>query len=252
MLSYSCGGEGNDPAPPRRKGLQMDKRRHYLLGLDTETANGILLPNGKVDLSQSLVYDIGWAICDTKGNIYKERSFVISDIYIGYRDLMRSCHYSAKLPKYEADLKAGTRTLASLHTVLKTFYEDIKEWNVKEVFAHNAYFDYRALTNTIRYITKSKKRHWFSKDLEIWDTMKMAQIIKKQKAYTDFCDKYGYKTNHKVPQNQVKAEVLYRYITGNNDFEEAHTGLEDVRIEVAILAHCYKQHKPMNKKLFSN
>ena len=39
----------------------MDKRIKYLMGIDTETCNGIVTDD-KLDLSQSIVYDIGWAI----------------------------------------------------------------------------------------------------------------------------------------------------------------------------------------------
>ena len=54
--------------------------------------------------------------------------------------------------------------------------------------------------------------------------------------------------------NQVKltAEVIFRFITKNNDFVENHTGLEDVLIEKEILAYCYKQHKKMRKKLWED
>ena len=41
----------------------MDKRINYLIGLDTETCNGIVTGD-KLDLSQSLVYDLGWVITD--------------------------------------------------------------------------------------------------------------------------------------------------------------------------------------------
>ena len=47
----------------------MDKRINYLMGLDTETCNGILVDD-KLDLSQSIVYDIGWVITDKKGRIW--------------------------------------------------------------------------------------------------------------------------------------------------------------------------------------
>ena len=67
----------------------MDKRINYLIGLDTETCNGILVGE-KLDLSQSLVYDLGWAVCDKKGRIYKTRSFVIADIFLGMKDVMKS------------------------------------------------------------------------------------------------------------------------------------------------------------------
>jgi hypothetical protein len=57
-------------------------------------------------------------------------------------------------------------------------------------------------------------------------------------------------TKHQTPRVQVKAEVLYRFISGNNEFIESHTGLEDVLIEKEIFAYCVKQHKAMRRNLF--
>ena len=34
-----------------------------------------------------------------------------------------------------------------------------------------------------------------------------------------------------------------------SDFKEEHKGLEDVRIEVEIMAHCFRQHKKMNTNI---
>ena len=48
------------------------------------------------------------------------------------------------------------------------------------------------------------------------------------------------------------AEILWRFISGNNDFEESHTGLEDVLIEAEIMWYCFRQHKPMRKALYEN
>ena len=50
---------------------------------------------------------------------------------------------------------------------------------------------------------------------------------------------------------QATAEILYRYISGDDDFIESHTGLEDVMIEKEIFVHCMRQHKPMRKKCFA-
>ena len=58
-------------------------------------------------------------------------------------------------------------------------------------------------------------------------------------------------TAHKVPQPQVKAETVYRYITQDTDFVESHTGLADVRIEIAIFAYCMAKHKKMRKTLYA-
>lgn len=229
----------------------MDKRKKYLIGLDTETCNGLLDESGKPDLSQSIVYDLGWAVCDKQGNIYETRSYVIYDVYVQMKDVMKSAYYANKLPRYEEDIKNGARKLARLSTVRRQFLADMKAYNIDTVFAHNASFDLRALNNTIRYITKSDTRFFFPYGTTIWDTLLMANdTIAKQKSYTRFCDTYGYKTKHKKPRNRATAEILYRYLSGNYDFIESHTGLEDVLIETQIMAHCFRQHKKMRKALF--
>lgn len=228
----------------------MDRRKKYLIGLDTETCNGLMV-TGKLDLTQSLVYDLGWAICDKKGNIYKTRSFVVAETFCGMKDVMSSAYYAQKIPQYWDDIKEGKRTIASFLHIRKIFLEDMKEYQVKTVFAHNASFDVRALNNTIRYITKSKFRWFFPWNTEIWDTLKMArQIFGKSKSYIAFCSRNNYLTKHKTPRVRLTAEILYRYLSGNNDFEESHTGLEDVLIETKIMAHCLKQHKKLEKRLF--
>lgn len=230
---------------------RIDKRIHYLMGLDTETCNGLVLADETLDLSQSIVYDIGWAITDKQGRIYKTRSFVIYEVFVKMRDVMQSAYYADKIPKYWEEIKSGKRKLVRWQTMYNAFWEDIKEFGVKAVFAHNAGFDHRALNTTIRYLTKSKKRFFLPKKVEIWDTLKMArQTIGKQKSYRKWCKENGYMTNHRSPQVRLTAEILYRYITGNNDFIESHTGLEDVLIEIKIFVHCVRQHKKMEKRLY--
>ena len=229
----------------------MDKRRKYYMGLDTETCNGIMV-NDKLDLSQSLVYDIGWAICDKHGNVYKTRSFVLYETFVGMKDVMTSAYYAEKIPNYWNEIQSGQRKLVSIWTAWKAFKDDLKEYGITNVFAHNAGFDVRALNNTIRYISDSKFRFFFPRSVEIWDTLKMSrQVIGKQKTYIRFCNENGYMTKHKVPQCRLTAEILYRYISGIEDFDESHTGLEDVLIETVIFAHCLRQHKKMEKRLYT-
>lgn len=229
----------------------MDKRINYLIGLDTETCNSFEV-DGKLDLSQSIVYDIGWAVCDKKGRVYETKSFLIYEVFVAMKDVMKSAYYADKIPTYWKEVEQGKRKLVSFWTMYHAFKEDVKKYKVKNVFAHNAGFDVRALNNTIRYLSKSKYRWFFPYHIEFWDTLKMSnQTIGKQKMYTAFCEKNGFMTNHKPPRNRLTAEILYRYITGNLDFEESHTGLEDVLIEIQILVHCFKQHKKMEKRLYA-
>ncbi len=232
--------------------MAIDKRRHYVLMVDTETANTIVTPDGKMDMSNVLVYDCGWAVVDTKGNLYETASFVNRDIFCYERELMRTAYYAKKIPQYVEDLRNGSRKMASTFEIRQAMLETIAKYGIKEVAAHNARFDYNALNVTQRYATSSKFRYWFPfNSVEIWDTMKMAQdVICKMTTYKKFCEKNGYLT--KNGQCKKTAEILYRFISGSDDFEESHTGLEDVLIESEIMWYCYRQHKPMRKALFNS
>lgn len=224
--------------------------RKFLVGLDTETCNGFT-ENGKLNLSQSLVYDMGWAVVDKKGEVTKTESFVVDEIFNKMKDVMSSAYYAHKIPQYEQDIKNGVRKVASFLTIRKKFVQDLKQYGTNVVFAHNAGIDVRALNNTYRYITKSKYRFFFPFGTIFWDTLKMARdTICKQKSYKEYCERNNYMTKHRTPQPRATAEILYRYITGNDDFKESHTGLEDVLIEKDILAHCFRQHKKMRKELY--
>ena len=225
----------------------MDKRINYKIVLDTETCP--LEQTDEITPWNMFVYDIGWAIVDKRGNVYKTQSFINADIFLDEKELMKSAYYSEKIPKYWEDIKSGIRQLRSFYNIKKQLLGDIAEYGVKEIYAHNMRFDYGSLQNTQRWLTKSKYRYFFPKGIEICDTLKMArQVLKDSKMYRVWCEQNGYITKNN--QCRFSAEVLYRYITGNNDFIESHTGLEDVMIEKDILAYCCSRHKKMVRQLW--
>lgn len=219
---------------------KIDKRKSYYLTIDTETTNG---------LDNPLVYDLGYALHDKKGNIYESGSLVIYDIYVLEKELMKTAYYKDKLPQYEEELKNGVRKMVTIFTARKIIYDLCKEYNVKAIIAHNARFDYKSLQTTLRYVTKSKMRWFFPYGIEIWDSMKMARdTICKQSLYKKFVDMYSLRVgNNRIPAN---AQTLYAYLTNNSEYEEKHTGLEDVKIEMAITCKCLRQHKKMRKLAF--
>lgn len=226
--------------------LKLDKRKSYYIVLDTEACN-----TNVDDMKSSLVYDLGYAIVDKEANVYLTRNLVIADIYCGEATLMASSYYADKLPRYEEELMNGKRTLATLNMAKNILKKDCEDYNIKAIIAHNAGFDCRALNTTLRYLTGSKYRYFYPYGVELWDSLKMANdTICKQKTYIKYCEENGYMTNHKIPRPRATAEILYRYITGDDTFKEDHTGLEDVMIEKEIFAKCVRQHKKMRKLLY--
>lgn len=224
--------------------MNIDKRHIYGIMLDTETTNS---------LDDPLFYDCGWAVIDSHGRVYKERSFVNRDIFVDRRDLMRTAYYANKIPSYVEDLRNGVRTMASLYEIKRALAEDVKEYGCQFICAHNARFDYKSLNTTQRYLSKSANRYFVPYGLEWWDTLKMAKdVILPMPTYQTFCKENGFVTNHQTPRPQLTAEVLYKFISRDMDFSEEHKGLDDVLIEAQILAYCVRRHKKMNKKLWNN
>lgn len=228
----------------------MDKRISYKLVIDTETCPldktlETVLPNNM------FVYDVGWAVVDKRGKVYDTKSFVNADIFLAEKELMKSAYYANKLPKYWEEIKSGERVLISFYNIRKTLLETISEYGITEIYAHNMRFDYGTLQNTQRWLTKSKYRYFFPKDVIICDTLKMARdVILKMPTYKKFCEENGLLT--KNGRLSASAENLYKFITKDTTFVESHTGLEDVLIEKEILAYCFKQHKKMRRKLWED
>lgn len=230
--------------------LNIDRRRHYILMVDTETANS-QDENGKVCPYSALVYDFGCAVVDKQGNVYYTFSAINKDIFIGERDLMRSAHYARKIPRYLDDIQSGKRQLMSWADIKLNVWAIMAAFGIDTVCAHNARFDYYAILATERYISKSYDRYFFPFGTIWWDTLKMSRdVIHKQPTYKAFCESNGYIT--KTGQCSATAQNLFRFISHENDFEESHTGLEDVLIEKDILAYCFRQHKPMRKTLWQD
>lgn len=233
---------------------RIDNRHNYLLCLDTETANTISeMVNGKnrLNMDNVLFYDLGGKVIDTKGRVYETFSFVNADIYLREKELMNSSYYAHKLPQYEQGLRDGSRTMRTtlgIKSYIKTLCD---AYGIKVAVAQNARFDKNALDTTLRYVTKSKYRYFLPYGVEWWDTMKMARsVMHKMPTYRKFCEANGYIT--KTGQLSATAENLYRFIIKDTTFEESHTGLEDVEIEIQIMLYCFRQHKPMRKKLYEN
>jgi hypothetical protein len=215
--------------------------KKYFVVIDTETMNS---------LEEPLVYDIGYAICDRYGNIYEERSFVVAETFCDMKDVMQSAYYSEKIPQYWEDIKSGNRAIKPLWAIRKQLLADMKKYNTKRICAYNMAFDKRALNNTIRYVSKSWARWFFPFGCEfqcIWNFA--CSTLLNTKSYIDFALKNGLISE--ADNIQTSAECAYKFITKNTEFSEEHKGLEDVRIEVEVMASCYKTHKKIENNINS-
>lgn len=224
---------------------KIDRRISYKLVLDTETCP---IDRSLKDVvpSNMLVYDVGWAVVDKRGKVYETNSFVVFDIFYGEKEKMQSAHYANKIPLYVDRLDTGETELRRWWTIRKRLFDIIEKYNIKEVYAHNARFDYGSLNKTHCYIKNGYKYDYFPEGVNICDTLMMARdVIVPMPTYRKFCEANDFLTSRGTPR--ATAESLYAFISKNPNFEEEHTGLSDVMIEKEIMAYCYRQHKKMRK-----
>lgn len=224
----------------------------YIIMLDTETANTMTGLNGRPVMDYVLPYDVGIRLIKWYDfSVVGEWSFVIREIYLGEKELMQSAYYADKLPRYHEDLMNGQRTMVNAWQVKKLISDLCKEYNVVAICAHNARFDYNALNNLDRWVTKSQYRYFLPYGVEIWDTLKAArQVVGAMPSYKKFCVENGYLTKNN--QLRYTAEILYQFIIHDTEFVESHTGLEDVKIEMEILRYIKRQKKKVDYKLWKD
>lgn len=196
-------------------------------------------------LTEPFTYDIGACAIDRYGNPLAEPiSHVTYEVFYGMKDKMQSAYYAHKLPQYRDEIWEGEREVMDFLMTRERICNQMKELGIHIVVAHNARFDINALNNTIRTLTNGRIKFFFPYGTEVWDTYKMArQVFKEMPSYRKFCEQYGFMTNHKTPRPRYTAEVIYRFITKDPTFTEAHTGLADVKIESEILAYLMKKPK---------
>ena len=209
--------------------------------LDTETTNGFDDP---------MVYDCGWSVISDNGETLATRSFVNADVFIDEPELMAQAYFADKIPMYIAQIADGQRTLTRFSTIRFALHKDCEKFNVVAIVAHNARFDYIACQTTQRYLTKSKYRWFFPYNLVLMDSLKMSkEVFGKDKDYLNFCHKNGYVCKNNQPR--MTAEILYRYLSGDNNFVEAHCGLEDTLIEKEIFLECIRRNPTVAKSMWS-
>lgn len=225
--------------------------KQYAINLDSETC--CLNPCDKVTPHNNLTYNVGESlVCLTTQEVVLSRSYIVNETFFGERERMNSCYYAKKIPQYLDGIANHKYTCANFFDIINEIHRLCKEYNVVAIIAHNARFDIDALNTTCQYLLGMNFIRALPQNIEVWDSLKMARsIFGKRPSYLKFCQENGYLTKHKTPRPRLTAEILYRFISQNNEFIEAHTALEDVKIEWEIIKKCYKAHKKMKKVLYA-
>lgn len=194
-----------------------------ILVLDTETTS----------LDKPFCYDFGGIIYDTgTGEMLEEKSWIIEQVWYNL-PLFESAYYKEKRLLYVGKLRSRSAELIKFGYAMSRLRYLIRKHEVTAVFAYNSNFDDRVLSfNCDWYKVINPIEHLPVYDIRAFVHEKLAW----QPHYQAFCEKFEMFTD--AGNYSTTAEAVYKYIVGDNEFIEEHTGLEDSRIELQILQHC--------------
>jgi len=189
-------------------------------------------------------YNIGYIIADKKGNIYKKRNFaILSCIFENLKNCLTAkemTHKNIQEILQDTERQNPKYQIRTVKQVKEILLKDIENNNISEVWAYNCSFDKAALKRLFEADFSKLKVKFY----DIIPAILYSKLLTKK--YINFCQKNGYITEK--GNIQTKAEIVYRYLTGKNDFAEEHTGLADVLIEYEILLFAINSKKKVKYK----
>lgn len=217
------------------KGTTMPAKKFFMV-LDTETCS-------------DYVFDCGFTLVDRKGKIYETGSFVVAEFINNPHllDMFNDPFTRTKIAQYYYHLymRDNSFTVISFDELHNIINKVCAEYH-PTVCAYNLAFDLSHLNKTSQYFDKGEK---FFRDntLDYIDLWNSAMSVITTKSYVKFC----VENNFFTPKHNIRtdAETVYRFISGNIDFEEKHTAFEDTIIETEILMSCLKKHKRFDKSI---
>lgn len=212
--------------------------------LDTEATNTGKANAGRFGVGAQ-VYDLGYIVADASGAIYYQNRIIIADTF-NDAALMSSAYYADKLPQYYRELANGCK-LMTMRDALQTLRNDLRTYNVRDVWAYNAMFDRDALNSSVAQASNGFCEWALPYGTKWRDIMRYAQsTICNTKKYRAWCE--GHDLITKAGRPRVTAEVVYQYLTGDSDYTEQHTALSDAQDELVILLACLKRKQKMPKR----
>lgn len=205
-------------------------RAKNFLTLDTE-ATGLY--------DDARCFDLGYVISNRRGVIL-ERRFLVEEILTDRAIMLGAMHskewrsmMGGKLfTHYIPDLNAGRVSLTPWREIVATLRDDMRSHNVDVFTAYNLDYDARILRQTNRAIVGHGKVLDYRPDLlDLW--LFSCVTVCNRPTYHTLADARGWRSN--AGNVRTNAEKVYAYLSGDFDFIEEHTALEDARIETEIL-----------------
>lgn len=196
-----------------------------------------------------LVFDMAYTVIDKKRRVYARGSFLFKDVLA-----IEEAWYKEKISQYWLMVNKGKIKPVTFKVARRIFNKqiaDLQAQGYKIIFcAYNAKFDIDHLGLTSQELTKQK---FLSVKMPLFDLWH---------GWVSGCPvEYGYfapwtaekpgtinpKTGKPFPWNiKTSAEVVYKWLSEDANFEEKHIAHSDILIEEIILMDIFKRKQKMH------
>lgn len=196
-----------------------------------------------VSIDKPFCYNVGYVIFDTDSlAIICKKDYVIEQVWHNPM-LFSTAYYAEKRPLYVSAMRSRKATLDKWGYVMRDMARDMREHKVQYAYAYNSPFDDKVFTfNTEWYHTNNPLD-----EIPVLDIRGMvSEFITNTADYKEFCEQHELFTDS--GNYSGTAEALYRYITHDETFVEAHTALADSEIEAEILVTCLELGAEIGKE----
>lgn len=209
------------------------KKQKYIMFIDVETI-------GSLYVSESVLpFEIGMKVVDIENlKVVKEKSYLVRKFF-NNKYIMLSTFSATKYPEYLKKIETDKRyKLMSVNDISKDIEKIAQRYNIKVMTAHNGNFDKTAMTRLFDDFGVDNP----FENIDLLDTLELSKVITFSKDYANYCIAHKDRLNDMKEscfitnsgRVRVTAQAIYCYITNNSQFQEAHTGLEDIDIEIEI------------------
>lgn len=204
--------------------------------------NVIVFDTETTSIDKPFCYNVGYVIGNTEGEVYLKRDFVVEQIWHNLA-LFTSAYYADKRTIYVDAMRAKKAVMDKWGYIMRTMARDMKNFNVEIAYAYNSPFDDKVFTYN---------NDWFKTinpldDIPLYDVR--AYFIEGfvNEVYKRWCDEHGFYTDS--GNYSTTAENAFRYLSGNIEFDEAHTALADSEIEYDILVRAAQKGVDITREL---
>lgn len=203
---------------------------------EVDLMNIVIFDTETTSLNKPFCYNLGYVIVDASTfEVLKKEDFVIQQIWNNL-PLFATAYYEEKRNIYISAMRGKKAEMIKYGYAMSKMIADFKKYDVKKAYAYNAPFDDSVFSFNCDWY---KVRNPFD-NIPIYDIRGMVtKFITDTEQYKTFCEENEFFTETKRNYSTT-AETVYKYITKNLDFEEAHTALSDSIIEAEIMHYCIK------------